>query len=144
MEDEINVLLVDDDPAITDLTASFLRREDDRFRIRTATSADEGLSVIDDCRPDCIVSDFDMPEIDGIEFLRTVREQFSTLPFILFTGKGSETVASDAIAADVTDYLQKGSGAERYKLLTNRIRNAVEAQRETERADRQEQLIDLA
>lgn len=144
MEDEINVLLVDDDPAITDLTASFLRREDDRFRIRTATSADEGLSVIDDCRPDCIVSDFDMPEMDGIEFLRTVREQFSTLPFILFTGKGSETVASDAIAADVTDYLQKGSGAERYKLLANRIRNAVEAQREAERADRQEQLIDLA
>ena len=144
MEDGINVLLVDDEPGITDLTASFLEREDDRFCIQTATSADEGLAIINDCRPDCIVSDYEMPEMDGIEFLQTVREKFPTLPFILFTGKGSETVASDAIAADVTDYLQKGSGAERYKLLTNRICNAVNAQREAERADRQEELIDLA
>ena len=143
MENKIDVLLVDDDPAITDLTASFLKREDDRFCIQTATSADEGLQMINDCRPDCIVSDFDMPEMNGIEFLQTVREEFSTLPFILFTGQGSETVASDAIAADVTDYLQKGSGTERYTLLANRISNAVQAQREVERADRQEQLIDL-
>lgn len=143
MEDEFNVLHVDDDPATTDLTASFLKREDDQFRIQTATSADEGLTMINDCRPDCIVSDFDMPRMDGIEFLQIVREEFSTLPFILFTGKGSESVASDAIAAGVTDYLQKESGTEQYKLLTNRIRNAVEAQREAERADRQEQLIDL-
>ena len=144
MEDEINVLHVDDEPAITDLTASFLKREDDRFRIQTASSANEGLDIINDCRPDCIVSDYDMPEMDGIEFLQTVREEFPTLPFILFTGEGSETVASDAIAANVTDYLQKGSGAERYKLLTNRICNAVKSQREAERADRQEQLIELA
>ena len=143
MGDEINVLHVDDEPAITDLTASFLKREDDRFRIQTATSANEGLDIINDCRPDCIVSDYDMPEMDGIEFLQTVREEFPTLPFILFTGEGSETVASDAIAANVTDYLQKGSGSERYKLLTNRICNAVKAQREAERADRQEQLTDL-
>ena len=144
MGDEINVLHVDDEPAITDLTASFLKREDDRFRIQTASSANEGLDIINDCRPDCIVSDYDMPEMDGIEFLQTVREEFPTLPFILFTGEGSETVASDAIAANVTDYLQKGSGAERYKLLTNRICNAVKSQREAERADRQEQLIELA
>lgn len=143
MKCEINVLLVDDNPAITDLTASFLKREDDRFRIQTATGAGEGLSVINNCHPDCIVSDFDMPEMDGIEFLQTVRKEFSTLPFILFTGKGSEAVASDAIAADVTDYLQKGSGPERYKLLSNRICNAVEAERKTKRADRQEQLIKL-
>ncbi|SDG09413.1 PAS domain S-box-containing protein [Halorubrum xinjiangense] len=143
MESEINVLHVDDDPSITDLTASFLKREDDRFRIQTATSAGEGLSVINDCRPDCIVSDFDMPNVDGIEFLQSVRKEFPTLPFILFTGKGSEAVASDAIAADVTDYLQKGSGPERYKLLSNRICNAVEAERKAERADRQEQLIEL-
>ena len=49
MEDGINVLLVDDEPGITDLTASFLKREDDRFCIQTATSADEGLAIINDC-----------------------------------------------------------------------------------------------
>jgi PAS domain S-box-containing protein len=143
MDNEINVLHVDDDPAITELTATFLKREDDRFRVQTATSADEGLEMITDCRPDCIVSDFDMPGTEGIEFLRAVRREFPSLPFILFTGKGSEAVASDAIAADVTDYLRKGTETERYKLLTNRICNAVAARHEAERADRHERLMDL-
>lgn len=50
---------------------------------------------------------------------------------------------SDAIAADVTDYLQEGSGAGQYKLLANRIRNAVQSRREAQRADRQEELMRL-
>ncbi len=51
---------------------------------------------------------------DGIEFLEAVREGHRDLPFILYTGKGSEEVASDAISAGVTDYLQKGSGTDQY------------------------------
>jgi len=140
---EIQILHVDDDPSITDLTGTFLEREDDHFAVQTATSADEGLENINDRPPDCVVSDYNMPGTDGIEFLQAVREEYPDLPFILFTGKGSETVASDAIAAGVTDYLQKGSGTERYELLANRIRNAVRARREAERADRQEQLMRL-
>ncbi|MFB6228137.1 MAG: PAS domain S-box protein, partial [Halobacteriales archaeon] len=142
-QQEIRILHVDDDPSITDLTGTFLEREDDRFTIETAASADEGLQRISDHPPDCIVSDYNMPGMNGIEFLQTVREEHPDLPFILFTGKGSETVASDAISADVTDYLQKGSGTEQYELLANRIRNAVHARRETRRADRQEQLMRL-
>ncbi|MFC7116354.1 response regulator [Natronoarchaeum sp. GCM10025703] len=140
---DIQILHVDDDPSITDLTGTFLEREDDRFAVQTATSADEGLENINDRPPDCVVSDYNMPGTDGIEFLQAVREEYPDLPFILFTGEGSETVASDAIAAGVTDYLQKGSGTERYELLANRIRNAVRARGEAERADRQEQLMRL-
>lgn len=140
---EIQILHVDDEPSITDLTGTFLEREDDRFAVQTATSADEGVVNINDRPPDCVVSDYNMPGTDGIEFLQAVREEYPDLPFILFTGKGSEAVASDAIAAGVTDYLQKGSGTERYELLANRIRNAVRTRRETERADRQEQLMRL-
>jgi len=139
----IRVLHVDDDPSLLELTGEFLEREDDRLVLETATSADEGLDQIGDRPPDCIVSDYDMPGKNGIEFLQTVRKTRPDLPFILFTGKGSESVASDAIVAGVTDYLQKGSGTEQYELLANRITNAVQAQRETERADRQEQLMRL-
>jgi len=143
MPDDITVLHVDDDPKFAELTATFLEREDDRFDVETAASADEGLQRIRDGPPDCVVSDYNMPGLDGLEFLQAVRENSPDLPFILFTGKGSEAVASEAIAADVTDYLQKGSGSEQYELLTNRVRNAVEARRETQRADRQEQLMRL-
>ncbi|QCC48787.1 response regulator [Halobellus limi] len=87
-----------------------------------------------------------MPATDGIEFLEAVREDHPELPFILYTGKGSEEVASDAISAGVTDYLQKGTGSEQYELLANRIRNAVEAHEShrllTERTRRLETLID--
>jgi CheY-like chemotaxis protein len=140
---QIQVLHVDDEPEITELTGTFLQREDDRFTVETATSADEGLQLIDEHLPDCIVSDYNMPGMDGLEFLQTVREEYPDLPFILFTGRGSEAVASDAISAGVTDYLQKQSGTEQYELLANRIRNAVRARRETQRADRQERLMRL-
>lgn len=137
----ISILHVDDDPGIRDLTTTYLKQEDDRFTVETAATADEGLKRIGDRPPDCIVSDFNMPGMDGVEFLQAVRADHPDLPFILYTGKGSEAVASQAIAADVTDYLQKGSGSEQYELLANRIRNSVQARRETKRANRQDQLM---
>ncbi|MFB6252618.1 MAG: PAS domain S-box protein [Halobellus sp.] len=135
MTDSIRVLHVDDDPSIGDLTADFLERIDARFQVETATSADEGLERLSETDVDCVVSDYDMPTLDGIEFLKRVRKRDEKLPFILFTGKGSEEVASEAISAGVSDYLQKNPGSEQYELLANRIRNNVERTR----AKREEQ-----
>ena len=143
MTRSVRVLHVDDESSITDLTATFLERKDDQFTIETAPNAEKGLEIVSDRPPDCVVSDYEMPGLDGIEFLQAVRQEFPDLPFILYTGKGSEAVASDAIAADATDYLQKGTGSEQYELLANRIRNAVRANREAKRADRHEQLMRL-
>jgi len=135
----IRVLHVDDEPEIGDLTATFLEREDDRFEVQTATSAAEGLDSIRDRPPDCLVSDYDMPGQDGIKFLQRVREECPELPFILFTGKGSEEIASDAISAGVTDYLRKGSGTDQYELLANRITNAVSQVRTEQQLEEERQ-----
>jgi len=128
MSEQIRVLHVDDEPDFADLTADALEREDDRLDVETATSAAEGLDRLTDA-VDCVVSDYEMSGRNGIDFLRAVRERYPNLPVILFTGKGSEEVASDAISAGVTDYLEKGSGLSQYTVLANRIANAVEQYR---------------
>lgn len=145
MGERIRVLHVEDDPGFRDLTATYLEREAGRITIETAAGPEGGLEKLDETT-DCIVSDYEMPNQNGVEFLQTVREQHPSLPFILFTGKGSETVASEAVSRGVTDYLQKKGEKEQFKLLANRIENAVEAQRVdeqlTERTRRLETLIE--
>jgi PAS domain S-box-containing protein len=138
--ESIHVLHVDDESDIAELTAEFLERDDERFTVDTATSASDGLDRLTDTDYDCIVSDYDMPRQDGIDFLEAVRERHSDLPFILYTGKGTGVIASEAIAAGVTDYLQKGSGTDQYTVLANRITNAIEQYRSTQRAAQLERL----
>ena len=136
----VRVLHVDDDPSVLDLAATFLEREGERLDVETATSADEGLDRLAGADNDgefgtgidCVVSDYNMPEMDGLAFLERMREDHPDLPFVLFTGKGSEEIASEAITAGVTDYLNKGSGTDQYTLLANRIENTV-SQYRTER-----------
>lgn len=123
---QVHVLYVDDEPDFTELTATFLDHENDKSTVKTATSADQELQIIGDRPPDRIVSDYNMPQIDGLEFLETVRTEYPIIPLILYTGNDSEEVASEAISAELTNYLQKGIGSKQYELLANRIRNACE------------------
>lgn len=141
MIDSIHVLHVDDDPEMGELVETFLEEEDDLLAVHSVTSVDAGLTHLAEQRVDCIVSDYDMPDTNGIEFLTQVREDFPDMPFILYTGKGSEEIASEAISAGVTDYLQKEGGSSQFTVLANRIRNSVEkyhAQREL--VDREKRL----
>ncbi len=121
----ITVLVVDNDPGFADLVAEMLQREAGSFDVETTTTAAAAIEAIETRDVECIVSDYDMPEMSGLELLETVRKRAQDLPFILYTGKGSEEVASEAIAAGVTGYLQKKPGRERYALLANQITNAV-------------------
>lgn len=143
----ISILHVDDDSTFTNLTSEMLSKQVAQFTVETVMSPSEGLERLDTTDFDCIVSDYQMPRQDGIEFLEAVRGDYPNLPFILYTGKGSEAVASDAIAAGVTDYLQKESGTGHYAVLANKVRNAVESYRQRERAqashDRLRQVIDM-
>ena len=127
----IEILHVDDDPGFVDLVATFLEREHDAFTVRTETDPRDALAVLEaeDCSVDCVVSDYDMPGLDGLTVLERVRDAHTDLPFILFTGKGSEEIASEAISRGVTDYLQKGSETEQFTVLSNRVVNAVRGYR---------------
>ncbi|MFB6081333.1 MAG: PAS domain S-box protein [Halanaeroarchaeum sp.] len=131
----IRVLHVDDDPEFGALTEEFLERREEGFEVTTAASAAAGLAALESTSVDCVVSDYEMAPMDGLGFLRRVREDRPDLPFILFTGKGSEEVASEAISAGVTDYLHKESGRDQFTVLANRIRNAVSRYRAERRME---------
>ena len=125
----IEVLLVDDDEQSREMTRVFLIERSDRLSITEAASPRAALERLSDSRRaeriDCIVSDYKMPGMDGIEFLNAVRDRYPTLPFILYTGRGSEAVAKKAILDDVTDYVEKDVGPKQYETLIERIEKAV-------------------
>ncbi|WP_396611725.1 PAS domain-containing protein [Haloferax sp. S1W] len=136
-EKPVCVLHVDDDDAFAELAATLLERDsaaDPPLEVRTETDPTAVDQHLDDV--DCIVSDYDMPVIDGLELLAEVRKRKPDLPFILFTGRGSEEIASKAISAGVTDYLRKSGRSDRFGVLANRIRNVV-AKRRAERSAQQ-------
>lgn len=122
----VRLLFIDDNPAFADLVAEYLKREHDDIRVGTEHRGEDALARLDDEPVDCVVSDYQMPDMNGIELLGAVRDDFPELPFILFTGKGSEAVASEAISNGVTDYFEKRGGTDQYAILGNRALNAVE------------------
>lgn len=135
IRDEIRILHIEDDPAFSELVADFLNRERDHFSIVSETDAREGIDRVD-CGIDCVVCDYDMPMMNGLEVLREVRADHPNLPFILFTGKGSEEIASEAISVGVTEYLQKEGGTDQYTVLANRIEQAVARRRAEQQMQR--------
>lgn len=133
------ILCVDDEPEMLALIEAYLKRGSESATVETATSPTAALDRLGAGKIDCIVSDYQMPEIDGLEFLDAVREDHPDVPFILFTGKGSEAVAERAISAGVTDYIQKGTASDTFAVLVNRVENAIDqyrAEREARASDR--------
>ena len=103
----ISLLYVDDEPALLDVCRLFLEQEGD-ISVVTVSSVGEALTRMVLEKFDAIISDYQMPEIDGITFLRSVRSQYPEIPFILFTGRGREEVVIEAINSGADSYVQKG------------------------------------
>ncbi len=131
-QEAISVVYVDDYGELCELTAEGLEEESDRIEVETTTDPRTVPDRIDEV--DCVVADYAMPEMDGLELLRRVRVSTEELPFILYTGKGDENVASEAISLGVTDYLAKTGGPERFVRLAHRIENVVDARRASAQA----------
>lgn len=141
---KVTILHIEDDASFADLVSDFLERERDYFEVLTETTPQDGIERFENERIDCIISDYDMPGMNGLDVLRDVREKQPQLPFILFTGKGSEEIASEAISAGVTEYLQKRGGTEQYEVLANRVEQAVARRRAEKQVERGFKAIETA
>ncbi|ERH09218.1 MAG: PAS sensor histidine kinase [halophilic archaeon J07HX64] len=120
----VRVLIVDDEPGYAEAVSEFLRRNEAIDEIVAKTDPREALAALDETI-DCVVSDYAMPEFDGLELLESVRERYPDLPFVLLTGQSREETAVEAISAGVTEYVRKQSGTDQYTRLAHRVSNVV-------------------
>jgi len=121
----ISVLYVDDEPALLDLVKIRLEMTEE-FQVATASSAKEGLANLYNARYDAVISDYQMPEMDGIQFLKEVRSSFGDIPFIIFTGRGLEEIGTEALNSGADYYVHKGAATTaRFAELAHRLRGAV-------------------
>jgi len=121
----IRVLYIDDESSLLTLTQIYLK-EEAGIDVEVSASPVQGLAMLQASGYDAIISDYDMPEIDGIEFLKQVREYDLTIPFIVFTGKGREEVAIEALNNGADFYIQKGGEPRTiFTELANAIRHLV-------------------
>jgi PAS domain S-box-containing protein len=121
-----DLLYVDDEPALLDIGKTFLEFSG-KFRVDTVTTAKDALEKMDLVIYDGIISDYQMPDMNGIELLRCIRKKYKDLPFILFTGKGREEIAIEALNSGADFYLYKGGEQKsQFVELEHQLKNAIE------------------
>ena len=135
----ISVLYVDDEEVLLDIGKIFLEQAGD-LQIETDSSVLHALDRISHETFDAIITDYQMPDMDGIEFLKRIRSLGYTTPVIIFTGRGREEVAIAALKEGADFYLQKGGDpSSQFAELSNQIRHVVR-QRTAESAVRENEL----
>jgi PAS domain S-box-containing protein len=136
-----NVLYVDDEPALLDVGKEFLEMSG-QLCVETATTVKDALDKIQFKKFDAIISDYQMPDMSGIEFLRHIRSKHHDIPFILFTGRGREEIVIEALNCGADFYLQKGGEQKsQFAELEHKINNAIDRKRTHDALKESEQRV---
>ncbi len=128
--EKIRVLHIDDEEDQQMFLKVFVEG-DSNIKVTSVRNASDTLELIKTGAYDCLVSDYDMPDMNGIDLAKKVRET-SNIPIIIYTGRGSEEVAERAFAAGIDDYIRKEQAPAHYQVVSKRIRQAVERRRSSE------------
>lgn len=122
----ITVLVIDDDLALLNVIQLVLERSKEII-VQTARSPKDALEMLKTKSFDAIVADYDLPEINGIAFLKIIRGSGNVTPVIIFTGVGREHAAIEALNNGATFFLKKGEDPKTQFLeLERMIRHAVD------------------
>ncbi len=125
----IRILYVDDETELLNVGKLFLEK-DGNFSVDVLPSVSEALNYLNSTNYEAIISDYEMPEMNGISFLKTLRASGNTTPFIIFTGKGREEVVIEALNCGADFYIQKGGNPKaQFAELSNKVRYAVSRKR---------------
>lgn len=125
------VLYLDDDSEWTSLVKTYLENEQDCLSVRGVHNAEAALDILNTRPIDVVLSDFEMPDINGLDFLDQVRPDHPNIPFILYTGHAGDELAGEAISRGATEYLQKTSDSDHFSILANRILTACKTREST-------------
>ena len=138
------VLCVDDEELLLDLCRLFLERSG-VLKVDTATSAVTALEILKEKEYDAIISDYEMPGMNGVEFLKKIRALDGLIPFIMFTGRGREEVVIDALNNGADFYLQKGGEPKsQFAELKSKVEYAIrQKQAENLLKQEREQLLSI-
>ncbi len=136
-----SVLCVDDEMGFLDINKILLENTGE-FTVDTAPSAMVALEMIQKTDYDAIVSDYNMPDMDGIALLKQVRSDFGNVPYLLFTGKGREEVVIAAVDNGVDYYIQKGTDINAMMAeLRHKIKRAIDRRRMKDELDMSRQRL---
>jgi DNA-binding NtrC family response regulator len=125
-EDYLRILHVDDDICFLEVSRQILEMEG-KFEIDNATSVDEAFQKLGAKSYDVVISDYEMPSKNGLDFLHELREQKNNIAFIIFTGRGREEVAVKALNLGADSYINKNGSPETvYCELADAINKTVE------------------
>lgn len=123
------ILYVDDNELLLEIGKLFLEKTEE-FEVITASSGEIALNLMKVNQFQAIVSDYQMPRMDGIEFLKKIRSTDMYIPFIIFTGRGREEIVVEAFENGANFYIQKGGKPQpQFTELIHKLHKAIDHRR---------------